>query len=287
MSMTGRILPLCPQAQGVERTGTNPAPWGVYKTTSLRPLLEFIDGEPSGPLPGVRLARKISVMAPNKRRVALYARVSTLDQSPESQIKALREFAARRDFEVVGEYVDTVTGNMEKRRERPDRAAAYLRLMADAKARKFECLVVWKFDRFARSLPALIDALQTFSAWNIDFISATQDVDTTTPMGRLFFHIVGAFAEFERELIVERVNAGLANARAKGIKLGRRTLPNEPEVVERYKNGETIQKIAKATQRSRAGVRLVLIRHGAYDPLRDDPAGRTKVKAGGRPRRNR
>ena len=88
--------------------------------------------------------------------------------------------------------------------------------MADARRRRFDCVLVWKYDRFARSLGALVAALQEFRDLGMDFISHTQAIDTTTPMGRLFFHVIGSFAEFERDVIVERVQAGLANASAKG-----------------------------------------------------------------------
>ena len=93
--------------------------------------------------------------------------------------------------------------------------------MDDAARRVFDCVLVWKYDRFARSLSVLVVALQQFPTLGIDFISDTQNIDTTTPMGRLFYHVIGSFAEFERELIVERVRAGLANACAKGEILGR------------------------------------------------------------------
>ena len=132
--------------------------------------------------------------------------------------------------------------------------------------REFDVVVVWKFDRFARSITALIEGLKEFQSLGIDFISQTEDVDTTTPMGRLFFHIVGAFAEFERELIVERVNAGLDNARANGVKFGRPRLPGEDGVLKRYAKGESLGTIATATGRSWHGVRKVLIRAGKYSP---------------------
>jgi len=206
------------------------------------------------------------------RRVALYARVSTLDQNPEMQVLALKEFAARRGFTIVGEYIDTVTGNVEKRRRNQTKAPAYELLMADARKGKFDCVIVWKFDRFARSLTALIDALQGFKDQGIDFISATQDVDTTTAMGRLFFHVVGAFAEFEREMIVERVNAGIANARAKGVHLGRKHIPDEAKVIEMHQAKASLSQISRATGRSRAGVRLVLLRANLYcPPVRTKP----------------
>jgi DNA invertase Pin-like site-specific DNA recombinase len=115
--------------------------------------------------------------------VAIYARVSTSDQNPEAQLIELRSYAAQRNFTVFKEYVDQVTGAVSKRK----RAPAYNELLADARRLRFRCVLVWKFDRFARSLVALLDALQTFEHLGIDFVSVTQQIDTTTPMGRLFF----------------------------------------------------------------------------------------------------
>lgn len=193
--------------------------------------------------------------AARMKRIALYARVSTTDQNPEAQLTALREYAQRRGFAIVGEYVDCVTGDMEQRqRQRSNRDQAFQELMMDARRRNFDTVLVWKFDRFARSMAALIEGLQTFRDLGIDFISITQDVDTTTPMGRLFFHVVGAFAEFERALIVERVNSGLANARRKGIRLGRPRMEGEDEVMQLRKQGMSFRLIARETGRSLAGV---------------------------------
>jgi DNA invertase Pin-like site-specific DNA recombinase len=148
---------------------------------------------------------------------AIYARVSTADQNPEAQLRELREYAARRGFTVHREYVDWVSGDVRRRKRAPEFEA----MMADARGRRFDCVLVWKYDRFARSLGALIAALQEFDALGIDFVSLTQAIDTTTAMGRLFFHVIASFGEFEHEMIVERVKAGLANARAKGVRLGR------------------------------------------------------------------
>ena len=153
--------------------------------------------------------------------VAIYARVSTSEQNPEAQLLALREYASRRGFSIFKEYVDHVSGDMERRRAKRQNDRAYRKLMEDASRRSFDCVLVWKYDRFARSLSILVAALQQFSTLGIDFISYTQNIDTTTAMGRLFYHVIGSFSEFERELIVERVRAGLANARAKGKSLGR------------------------------------------------------------------
>lgn len=150
-------------------------------------------------------------------RGALYARVSTTSngQSPEMQLRELREYCARRGWEIVGEYVDVgISGVKDSRPE-------LNRLMADAHKRRFDVVCVWKFDRFARSVSHLLRALETFSALGIEFISYSEQMDTTTPTGKMIFTVLGAVAELERSLIAERVRAGLRNARAKGKCLGR------------------------------------------------------------------
>src|SRR2546425_9980933 len=149
-------------------------------------------------------------------KVAIYARVSTTNgQDPELQLRELREYCQRRGWEVAGEYVDVgISGAREQRQQ-------LNRLMADAHRRRFDAVVVWKFDRFARSVSHLLRALETFKALGIEFVSFSEQVDTSTPMGKMVFTVLGAVAELERSLIVERVKAGLRNARAKGKRLGR------------------------------------------------------------------
>ncbi len=150
-------------------------------------------------------------------RVAIYARVSTANngQDPTMQTRELREYAERRGWTVAGEYVDIgISGTKEKRPELD-------RLMADAHRRRFDAVVVWKFDRFARSVSHLLRALETFKAQGIEFVSFSEQLDTSTPAGKLVFTVLGAVAELERSLIVERVKAGLRNAKAKGKRLGR------------------------------------------------------------------
>src|ERR1700732_4666608 len=150
-------------------------------------------------------------------RVAIYARVSTIHQGqdPGLQTRELREYAERRGWTVTSEYVDIgISGTKEKRPELD-------RLMTDAHRRRFDVVVVWKFDRFARSVSHLLRALETFKAQGIEFVSFSKQLDTSTPAGKMVFTVLGAVAELERGLIVERVKAGLRNAKAKGKQLGR------------------------------------------------------------------
>jgi DNA invertase Pin-like site-specific DNA recombinase len=149
-------------------------------------------------------------------RVALYARVSTLNnQDPEMQLAELREYAGRRGWEIVEEFTDQgISGCQESR-------PALNRMMSDACRRRFDAVLVWKIDRFGRSLKHLVNALAELAALGVAFISLRDNIDLSTPSGRLMFQIIGAMAEFERALIQERVRAGLRNARAKGRRLGR------------------------------------------------------------------
>ena len=149
-------------------------------------------------------------------RVALYARVSTLHgQHSEMQLVELREYVARRGWRCVGEFVDEGVSGARERRPELDR------LWADCRKRKVDAVVVYRYDRFARSLRQLVNALEEFRALGIDFVSLHEGVDTSTPNGRLVFGIFASIAEFERELIRSRVRSGLAAAKAKGKRLGR------------------------------------------------------------------
>ena len=148
------------------------------------------------------------------QRVGLYARVSANGQHPEMQVAELREYAQRRGW-VVSEYVDKGISGARERRPELDR------LWADCRKRKIDAVVVYRYDRFARSLRQLVNALEEFRALGIDFVSVHEGVDTSTPNGRLVFGIFASIAEFERELIRERVRSGIAAAKAKGKRLGR------------------------------------------------------------------
>jgi DNA invertase Pin-like site-specific DNA recombinase len=175
-------------------------------------------------------------------RVAVYARVSTIGngQSPEMQLRELREFCDRRAWSITAEYVDAgISGSKEKRPELD-------RLMADAHRRRFDGVIVWKFDRFARSVSHLLRALETFNALGIAFVSLSESLDTSTPAGRMVFTVLGAVAELERSLIAERVRAGLRNARAKGKRLGRpRCIVDVARIAQLRSQGRSWRKIAR------------------------------------------
>lgn len=164
-------------------------------------------------------------------KIAIYARVSTNNsQDPEVQLRELREYCERRGWEITREYVDVgISGGKEKRPELDE-------LLHDAHRRYFDAVVVWRFDRFARSVSHLLKALENFRALGIEFVSLSEQVDTSTPTGKMIFTVLGAVAELERSLIVERVRAGLRNARAKGKKLGRPRKVTSPEMIGRMRS---------------------------------------------------
>jgi len=153
-------------------------------------------------------------------RAAIYIRVSTAGQNTDLQKDGLSEYADRANLDVVKEYVDiAVSGRKEGR-------PALRKLMRAARNRKFDCVVVWKFDRFARSVSHLLKALEEFNHLDIRFISVQDQIDTNSPMGKAMFTIIGAMAELESSLISERVKAGMAAAKSRGKKIGRpETLP--------------------------------------------------------------
>lgn len=147
-------------------------------------------------------------------RAAIYARVSTFDQEPENQLEELRRYATARGWQVK-EYVDHGISGAKERRPALDT------MLADAKRRRFDVLVCWRLDRLGRNLKHLITMLDDVQALGIAFVSLAEGIDATTPAGRLQLHILGAIAEFERGRIRERVIAGLARAKSRGVVLGR------------------------------------------------------------------
>jgi DNA invertase Pin-like site-specific DNA recombinase len=149
-------------------------------------------------------------------RVAIYARVSTDMQSVDMQLDSLRQYCGNRGWTIQQVYSDQgISGTKVKR-------PALDQLMSDARKRKFDCVLVWAFDRFARSTKHLLMALEEFKAVGIQFVSYQQNIDTAGPFGEFFFTVVAAFGQLERAMIVERVRSGLAAAKGRGVKLGRR-----------------------------------------------------------------
>ncbi len=174
-------------------------------------------------------------------RVALYSRVSTLHlQDPELQARELREYAQRRGWQIVREYVDCgVSGSKDSR-------PALNELLADVHQRKCDVVLVWKLDRLGRSLRHLVNTLAELEARGVAFVSLRDNLDLSTPSGRLMFNVIGAMAEFERALIQERVKAGLRNARAKGKRLGRpRVAADGRRVAALRKAGDTWSQICR------------------------------------------
>jgi DNA invertase Pin-like site-specific DNA recombinase len=167
-------------------------------------------------LPGCRRA---TTGPRHGNRTALYLRVSTADQKPDLQYDGLRGYAARAGLEIVGDYCDVAVSG--RREGRPGLTA----LMTAARRRAFDCVLVWKFDRFARSTRHLLVALEEFDHLGVRFVSVQDQVDTDSPMGRAMFTIIGAMAELESSLISERVTAGMRAAQTRGKHLGRPPIP--------------------------------------------------------------
>ena len=183
-------------------------------------------------------------------KVALYGRVSTDGQDPEVQLSAIRLHASNRGWEIVEEYVDKGFSGAKERRPALDA------LMKEAWVGKFQAVLAWRFDRFARSVKNLISALEIFRTLKIDFVSLQEQFDTSTPIGQAMFTIIGAMAQLERDIIRERVKAGLERARAKGVRLGRPTAEAQSGHVSALrKQGLSLGEIAQRLKCSRSTVR--------------------------------
>jgi DNA invertase Pin-like site-specific DNA recombinase len=172
-------------------------------------------------------------------RVGIYARVSTKDQSCELQLRDLRAYCAARQFVVAREYVDEgVSGTKDSRPQLNE-------LMDDARKRRLDLVICWRFDRFARSTSNLLRSLEEFRALGVQFVSYQENIDTSSPLGQAIFTIISAVAQLERDLICERVSAGIRNARAKGKRLGR---PHQyvdlERIVELRASGMSLRKVA-------------------------------------------
>ena len=187
------------------------------------------------------------------KRAALYARVSTLDQHPESQLLDLRRLAEQRAYEIVETYVDHGVSGIRVRRPALDR------LMADAARHRFDVVIVAAFDRMARSVRHLLEILDELNRLGVEFISLRENIDSGGPLGRAIFVIIGAIAELERSLIVERVRAGMRRARLEGRHIGRRPLELDREAIIRDRaRGISFGQLAKLHGVSRTTIRRVL-----------------------------
>jgi DNA invertase Pin-like site-specific DNA recombinase len=164
------------------------------------------------------------------KKAAVYVRVSTDKQTVENQLRELRQIAERRGWEVVQEYHDAGISGSKGREERP----GLDEMLKDAQRRRFDVVMAWAIDRLGRSLIDLLGTIQTLEACSVDLYLDQQAIDTTTPAGKLMFQITGAFAEFERSMIRQRVRAGLKRAVEKGSVLGRPKIA--PEVEKRIQN---------------------------------------------------
>ena len=183
---------------------------------------------------------------------AIYLRVSTVDQHPETQRYDLLQLVNQRGFTIVDEYVDTVSGVRSRR-------AGLDRLMNDARRGRFQVLVVWSFDRLGRSVRHFLEVLDELNYLNIEFISFRENIDTSGPLGRAMVVILGAIAELERNLIIERVRAGMRRAKLEGQRIGRPKLIVDREAVVRDRQrGFSIRQLAKMHRLSRTSVTRVL-----------------------------
>ena len=186
------------------------------------------------------------------KRAALYLRVSTIDQNLETQLLDLRQLAAQRNLDIVARYEDRISGVKTRR---PGLDA----LMADARRGRFDVLLVWSSDRLARSVRHFLEVLDELNRLNIEYISLRENIDTGGPLGRAIVVIIGAIAELERNLIVERVKAGMRRARLEGRHIGRQPLELDREAILYDRGrGQSLRKIAKGHRISTATVRRVL-----------------------------
>lgn len=172
--------------------------------------------------------------------VAIYVRVSTEDQNLNNQINQLQSYCSRLNYNIYKVYADKISGSIESR-------PAFNTLLEDSRKKLFDAVLTWKLDRLGRSVKHLISIVEEWKSKGIDIICYNQNIDTTTPNGKLMFHIIGAFAEFERELISERTKAGLAQARKEGKTLGRPKLSKYHinKVLQIYQETDSIKQTAK------------------------------------------
>ena len=203
------------------------------------------------------------------KKAALYLRVSTLDQHPETQMYDLRGLAAQRGFEIVHEYTDRISGAKARR-------PGLDQLLADARRGKFEIVLCWAFDRIARSTRHFLEVLDELNHINVEFVSFRENVDTSGPLGRAMVVIIGAIAELERNLIIERVRAGMRRAKLEGRQIGRTPLQVDRVALLRDReSGKSIGDLVIAYQISKASVCRVI--KDAKQPVSKGPAPATST----------
>jgi DNA invertase Pin-like site-specific DNA recombinase len=195
------------------------------------------------------------------KTVALYLRVSSVEQHPETQLYDLRAMAQQRGFQIVAEYTDRISGTKARRPGLDD-------LLQDARRGRFQVVLVWASDRIARSVRHFLEVLDEFNRLNVEFVSFRENLDTGGPLGRAVVIIIGAIAELERNLIIERVRAGMRRARLEGRHIGRRPLEVDRVAVLRDRNrGDSLTNIAKTHRVSRATVSRLLKQAKDAEPL--------------------
>ena len=195
------------------------------------------------------------------KRAALYLRVSSVDQHPETQLHDLRQMAAQRGYQIIQEYTDKISGTKARRPGLGD-------LMRDARRGRFDVVLVWACDRIARSTRHFLEILDELNRLNVEFVSFRESIDTSGPLGRAIVVIIGAIAELERNLIVERVKAGMRRARLEGRHIGRQPIAVDREAIccDR-RRGQSLRQIARCHRVSTATVRRVLASQAPEDKV--------------------
>jgi len=197
------------------------------------------------------------------KRAVLYMRVSSLDQHPETQLLDLRQMAAQRGLEIVHEDTDRISGAKARR-------PGLDQMMTDARHGKFDVVLVWASDRVARSVRHFLETLDELNRLNIEYISFRENIDTAGPLGRAIVVIIGAIAELERSLIIERVRAGMRRARLEGTHIGRNPLVLDHEAIRRERcQGQSLRQIARGHRISTATVQRSLRKHPSPVPVQD------------------
>ena len=197
------------------------------------------------------------------KRAALYLRVSTVDQHPETQGYDLHQMAAQRGYEIMQEYTDRISGAKARRPGLDD-------MMRDARRGRFDVVLVWACDRIARSIKHFLEVLDELNRIGVEYVSFRENIDTGGPLGRAIVVIIGAIAELERNLIVERVRAGMRRARLEGTRIGRAPLVLDNLAIQQDRQrGQSIRQIAKGHRISTATVQRVLRKSPAQVPGQD------------------